>query len=555
MEDHNQSRNQTNSTDDDNVIELSTEMALQDQEKHKIIDLTDDIDNPVDQDATSYVEKPIEQEVADGSESTPADDATASSIPSVSEVEEIIISTSEQEQPAAIVDETTDTIENEVDAAFDAVAVQPPEPVPAPVDNLLFDELSDITKEVDEAAAALEEGEYTDSDQLQPDDPAPVDDEDISAQAAELEASMAGDFDDNDQHPTGSVAEQQEQDISDEIEEIENDLIIELVDVVDPSELDYLEAEAIEEDKIIELTQIVDIDELEGFEEGAQNRQSEIEASSPTEKIQPLPATAGGQSAEEAFALSEIDEFSDLDSDLDGEIDASVDTEDIFDAAELDGLFDDDIPEDETTESVNTLSDDTAIVSDPSMEEANALFDIVEDFDNTESFEENTVEQIEPIPSLEETDGLFDIEDQNHESRFQENASSDTMDIEPITPLADNNAEQEQVIQLADVLSASKRPPLSEHSQLSSGEDMDDLPVGSETQDETNGTAPKPEEETADDSALFEDKKIEAAVEKIIRTKYADKLEQLIASAVEKAVTQEIANIRRSLSDNEEPSE
>jgi hypothetical protein len=45
---------------------------------------------------------------------------------------------------------------------------------------------------------------------------------------------------------------------------------------------------------------------------------------------------------------------------------------------------------------------------------------------------------------------------------------------------------------------------------------------------------------------------LEKAVEKILRTKYAETIEALIAKAVEKVVTRELESIKRSLMDGEE---
>lgn len=545
MEDHNQSRNQTNSADEENVIELSAEMALPDQKKHKIIDLTDDIDNPSNKDDTPPVELPPKEVVADISEHTHTDEP-APSTPDVSDVENIL-STSEEEQPAAIINETTDTIEDEVDAAFDVVAVQPTDPTPPKVDDLLFDELSDITQEVDEAFGKPDGSDPADEDLLPSADAEALVAEDLSTQAAELEAAMAGDYD---MAPPPGVAEQQDPDIADDLEEIQDDDIIDLVDVVDPAELDIIEAETTEENDIIELTHIVDIDELESLEAKDQNEQAEIAPPSLPDQTQNHDTPAKGKNREEELSLSQIDDGSDFT----GDINASIDTDDIFDTAELDGLFDDDISEDKITEAIGSPSDDIAMASDPTMEDADGLFDIVDDFNIDESSEKETSDNIESIPSLEKTDGLFDIADQIDGSQIPEEIPPEAEDTAPIAPVEEITDDQEQVIQLADILSASKtQQPNAEHAPISPEEDMDAPPVNLETQDATAALDVDPTNKTMEGDALFEDKKIEAAVEKIIRTKYADKMEQLIASAVEKAVTEEIENIRRSLSDLDEP--
>jgi hypothetical protein len=541
MEDHNQSRNQTNSADEENLVELSADMALPDQKKHKIIDLVDDIDNPENKDVTPSPETLPKEAVADIPETTQTDELVPST-PAVSDVEDIL-STSEKEQPAAIVNDTTDAIEDEVDAAFDAVAVQP-EPTLPEVDDLLFDELSDITQEVDDAVGKSDGDDPTDEDLLPPSDAEPLDDEDLSAQAAELAAAMAGDYDDdNDVAPPPGVAQQQDLEIPDEIEDIQDDDIddiIDLIDVVDPSELDHMEAEATEENDIIELTQIVDKEELESLKAKDQNGQAEVGTPSLSDQTQAHDTSVNGQIREDELSLSDIDDGSDFTED----INASIDTDDLFDPAELDGLFDDDISEDTAVEALGSLSDDTAIASDPTMEDADGLFDIVDDFNIDASSEKETHEDIESIPSLEETDG----------SQIPEKIPTEAEDTAPIEPVEEKIEDQEQVIQLADVLSALKtQQPNMEHAEISPEEDKDVPSVDLKTQGATTELDVEPSDESVEGDALFEDKQIEAAVEKIIRTKYADKLEQLIASAVEKAVTQEIENIKRSLSDMDEP--
>jgi hypothetical protein len=566
MEDHNRSRNQTNSADEENIIELSAEMALTDQKKHKIIDLTDDIDNPVKQDVTPPLGKQPVEEVAELSEDTHPDEPVDGSTPSVSDVNDFL-ATSEKEQPVAIINETTEQIEDEVDAAFDAVAVQTEEPTPSIGDDLLFDKLSDITQEVDEAVGKADRGDPADVDQLPCADAAPIDDEDLSAQSAELEAALAGDDDHTETVIPPDVESQQGHEFADDIEEIQDDDIdiIDLVDVVDPAKIDNLESEATEEDDdIIELTRIVDIAELESFKAKQQIGKAEIETSSLPDAEQAQGKSAEEQNREEELSLLETDDGSDFQGNLEG----SADTDDIFDSAELDGLFDDDISEDETIGDIEPLSDNTDTESDFTVEDTNELFDIVDDFISTESSEQVTFDDIESIPSLGKTDGLIDddisedettgdieplsddtdaesdftVEDTNElfdivddfiSTESSEEETSEAMDTEPIAPLEEKTEDQEQVLQLAQVLSASRpQQPHSEHSPIS--------PEG---------------DDSVEDSALFEDNKIEAAVEKIIRIKYADKMEQLIAIAVEKAVTQEIENIKRSLTDNDEPPE
>ena len=48
------------------------------------------------------------------------------------------------------------------------------------------------------------------------------------------------------------------------------------------------------------------------------------------------------------------------------------------------------------------------------------------------------------------------------------------------------------------------------------------------------------------------DQEVEAAVERILKTKYAETIERLIANAVEKAVSREIENLKRTMLDDDE---
>jgi hypothetical protein len=525
MEDHNQSRNQTNSAEEENVFDLSAEMALPDQKKHKIIDLTNDIDHPENKDVSPSPETrpkeepgdtlvetaPLDETIAIVNETTEAiEDASLSLGTMPEQVVTDIPEAAQPDEPAAVSNETTNTIEDEVDVAFDAVAVHP-ESTPPDVDDLLFDELSDITQKVDEAVGKAGSGEPTDGDLLAPSESEPFDDDNFLAQAAELDAAMAGDDDDNDMLPPPSAVGEQSPEIKDDI--------IELVEVVDPAELDNLEAEATEENDIIELTQIVDKDEVEHHEAKDQNGQAEIETAGLSDQPQPHDTSAHGQNIEDELSLSVIDD----DSDFTGDINASSDMDDLFDSAELDGLFDDELSEDTAIDASASPLDDTAI------EDADGMFDIVDDLNIDESSEEKPHDNIDEIPSLEKTDRLFDIADQIDGSQVTEEIPLEAKGAEPIEPFEEKTEDQKQVIQLANVLRTSK------------------------PQDTTTGLDTDRTDESVEDDALFEDKKIEAAVEKIIRTKYADKMEQLIASAVEKAVTQEIENIKRSLSEMDEP--
>lgn len=103
-----------------------------------------------------------------------------------------------------------------------------------------------------------------------------------------------------------------------------------------------------------------------------------------------------------------------------------------------------------------------------------------------------------------------------------------------------------QVIQLTDVLKAARHqigPDDVDTPQTSAGE-KPAADLGMEIQEELAGSlGPVPAHQ------------IEAAVEKIIRTRYADTIERLIAQAVEQAVSNEIQSIKRTFMEDNDPSE
>ena len=80
-------------------------------------------------------------------------------------------------------------------------------------------------------------------------------------------------------------------------------------------------------------------------------------------------------------------------------------------------------------------------------------------------------------------------------------------------------------------------------------DDKKDIPPAEETGTFTREV----EEETGRNVRTLTDQEIEAAVERILKTKYAETIERLIANAVEKAVNREIEILKRSMLDDDAP--
>ena len=521
MEDHNQSWKKSKSADKESIVELSKDMESPDQTKHKIIDLTLEMDSSEDKAQAKPAKEMIQEKLSDTPE--PA----------------------EEKSPAAMVNETTDSVEEEVDAAFDAVQMQPIESTATKADNALFDELSDITQQVDDAVSRRDTNTSSDENPLPPIEPVPLDNDTLAADAAELDVAMAGDDDDDPTDQT-DVALNGEDELSDAFEVEDNDDIIELVDVVESTELaDLGTTTPQEDDEIIELTDIVDPAEVESLGIDTQQKKKAAEADLPDPLDDAESTDTGLDPVEEELTLSEsdidgdVDLFTDIDAGLATEQDAFGDLAEPFDAAELDTLFDNDnIAQEEAGLDIEPQADDIDTDSAPApQEEQDFLGDPDESFDAAE------------------LDTLFDDDDiAQEEADFAIEPQTDDTDTDDAPALQEEGDHQEQVIQLADVLRASngQSSPATEFQADEEDHRAHQL-VSRESQDTSDALDSSLNQASEIDNESDEDKKIEAAVEHVIQTKYADTIEQLIANEVEKAVMREIENIKRTLSEDDEP--
>jgi hypothetical protein len=262
MEDRKQSRTQAAADKAEKIFDLTEDMAIADQAKHKIFDLTDGTASPQ---APRPVERPLTPPApsADGetrqssvetthtpepqeSASRPLDLKGEPDLPPDSPFDEdVAVSDTQGDAESA---EAPFSIEDEVSAAFDEVQSEP-SPANASKDeqsDQLFDKLSGITQMVDDAVRQLN-GE--DASQVPP-STSPVspsfDDDTLASDAAELETAISGDDEDDEVieltdivDPSEVTAEVMAGATAGQADTNGDDEIIDLVDIVDPAELEY----------------------------------------------------------------------------------------------------------------------------------------------------------------------------------------------------------------------------------------------------------------------------------------------------------------------------
>lgn len=506
MEDPNQSRNQPDADKEENILDLTKEMELADQAKHKIFDLgdgtviqeapppfnesenaetalseTDESENkpltdavsdialqpdgtPESDELTLAANGPLSDaesmsmempplEAADRQEETgdPSEGIGPASEPEQPFDESAEMLVSSEDSNAA---ETPFSIEDEVDAAFDAVQFEEPQTEPEEEKgDQLFDKLSGITQMVDDAVRQIN----TDDTPQQAPAP-PADDATLVSDAAEFDAAISG--------------------------EDEDDEIIELTEIVDPAEVMAGEASDTGEDDIIDLVDIVDPADLEVEHLAKQRVGMESEPADIIEDTHPTSGASFPDAASEAEPTTEssdaptqtdealgLSDMEDFDLNADGETDADL-TDDI-DTAEMDELIraaDLIIGEEEFTEMAQQAEG-----QESNEEEIILLTDVLKKGSGEEPLPTADSEEAKEIDEATAPDAGM---------------ASDTLDAAPSPP---DDKEQE-------VLS--------------------------------NGN-------------------IEAAVERLLKTKYADTIQKMVAEAVEKAVTREVENIRQGLSDRD----
>jgi hypothetical protein len=318
-----------------------------------------------------------------------------------------------------------------------------------------------------------------------------------------LEASGATDVDE----PEPTVASggtdtgvPEEQAVDAGLDESDDD-IIELTDIVDPSGLDAADLQAGDDDEIIELTDIVDSAELEA----AGMQMDEEDIIELTDIVDPSELRVGAVTSQPDAAVdalaadagSEDREYEDLLETID-----SLDAEDLLE----------DLVEASDAEPVPASGEyETGTMEATVTDSADAEPGDAQDEDSEYESLLETIDRLDPEDLLETVDeaGLLDDGD--------------------AVP-ADG---EEGLLTLTDVLGG--------------GEDEEEPPSA-----EGAGTLTREvEEETGREVRTLTDQEIEAAVERILKSKYAETIERLIANAVEKAVNREIENLKQNMLDDE----
>jgi hypothetical protein len=456
-------REKSKATESENIIDLTPDMEVTEESRIEIIDLTDIVDGP---DEIPSIAAPVD-------ETPPAAEKPAFRPPRGSAL--------------------SSAIEQQVEAAFDFVASpiqdETPHEEPSADHEGLMDKLSDIPRIVDDALDASG---------------TPGTGKDAAVDEPEPQAHAQG-TDTADR--TGFSLDEEE------------DQIIELTDIVDPSELEAAYLENRDDEEIIELTDIVDSSELVAAGLKMDDDDEIIEltdivdpAELRVDAVTPEPDETGSEPTASAAIADET-----ADAGLgDEEYEDLLEMIDTLDADEL--LVD--IAEEESWEPetipVDQAADTTVAAEDTAPVEPGDVPD--EDQEYAELLD--TIDSLDPEDLLVSVDeaGLFDTGE----------------DAGPVADQAEPEEEEEGLLSLTDVLNrsaadAAKKPPVER--------------VGSVIREV--------EEDTGKDVRTLTDNEVEAAVERILKTKYAETIERLIANAVEKAVNREIENLKRTMLDDD----
>lgn len=294
----------------------------------------------------------------------------------------------------------------------------------------------------------------------------------------------------------------------------EGDDIIELTDIVDHSELEAAYLESRNDEEIIELTDIVDSSELVAAGLKMDDDDDIVEL---TDIVDPAELLVDAVTPEQdetgsepTVSIAAADQTADAGLG-DEEYENLLETIDTLDADEL--LVD--IAEEESREPETIPGDQTA---DTTMAAGDTGPGDVPDEDQEYAELLDTIDSLDPEDLLVSVDeaGLFDTGD----------------DAGPVAGQA--KPEEEGLLSLTDVLNRStadeaKKPPV----------------------ERVDSVIREVEEETGRDVRTLTDREVEAAVERILTTKYAETIERLIANAVEKAVNREIENLKHNMLDDD----
>jgi hypothetical protein len=314
----------------------------------------------------------------------------------------------------------------------------------------------------------------------------------------------------------------------------EEETIIDLLDIVTPedSQLIGLKSEDNADDAVIELTEILDIpaDTAEGDDEII-NLTEAVEQDE-TANAELLPT--------DAIPDEDVEEVIELNDQLDIPVADETEEDDNI------GMIDSESPEDESAGTDHTIED---IAEEPAPDDTAPLEIEASDVPVTDEFEEDVLLDGTPDISVAVEPDLLEAD--TNEMMTAETDRDDQSGDETIE-MAPTDQEPEQIIQLADVLNSSQTDGLMDGDvQL----DIDEALEDEEELSEPDATASVLGIELDDiqDQQLMPltDKEIDDAVERVIQRKYGASIEELIANAVEKAVSREIESLKRSIMDND----
>jgi hypothetical protein len=191
-------------------------------------------------------------------------------------------------------------------------------------------------------------------------------------------------------------------------------------------------------------------------------------------------------------------------------------------------------------------------------------------FDEDPGEDETMLELTEIVDSRESDTGRLPENDPGQQSSQDEvielkekvDAEEIARQLEVAKQMAFQDTPDEEIIQLTDVIKTARMQPVSAEPEI-------DEPAGDSMADRNEARyLPESDVESPadDDVALIQDElaethgavsreQVEAAIEKIIQTRYADTIERLIAQAVEKAVNSEIQSIKSTFMEDIDPTE
>lgn len=371
-----------------------------------------------------------------------------------------------------------------------------PAPPPTAEEHL---EHHDLAEALPEEAEIPGEAQAADDSAPEPDSMPSGDDDALeSATTSPVDTTMDAD-EDADVEQTDMVAPAHDAEGMDIIDD--GNATVELIEIVDAAE----PAAATDEETpdIIELTDVVHTEELAALE----------------------------QLSAEALAQPDTDD------------DEIIEMTDIVDAAESTPTTDDKDEIIELTDIVDleelaALEQVTAVASTPAQADDDEIIELTDIVDPAESATTNEDE--------DEIIELTDIVDPAEMAEANDDMAPSAFD----TP-------DDRVIRLDDVL---------DHVRRNDQRILEDITLGVEEEPADEGLGPDQEEagmdigielndvmDTLDPSVDVTEKDLERAVEQIIRTKYAETIEKMIASVVERVVTREMENIKQSLMRDEDP--